>query len=148
VQTSTTERSGGRDFPFGKRFCCRSVRELRQKLGQKAKQPKAISLLQSLRTGVSRDVLEALGRQSGATTRAGGLEGVSIEQIAAKRKARRRFLERNSSGACGNGLIALRGARVYILKPNGKLRPLASDVRDRVVSSVLLILEPIFEADF
>jgi RNA-directed DNA polymerase len=39
--------------------------------------------------------------------------------------------------------------RVFILKPNGKLRPLGiSALRDRVcMTAAMLVLEPIFEAD-
>jgi len=98
------------------------------------------------------DVLETavatVARRKGRNTP--GVDGVTMDQIV------------NAEGGTAALLAAVREElaaktyrpqavkRVYIAKANGKLRPLGiPTIRDRVVqTAVLLILEPIFDADF
>ncbi len=127
-----------------------SVRELRQKLGQKAKQQKRYRFysLYGLvcRTDVLQAAWEAVRRNNGAP----GVDGVSIEQIGATPEREDAFLEDSQRSLQERTYQAKAVLRVYIPKPNGKMRPLGiPTVRDRVVqAAVKLILEPIFEADF
>jgi RNA-directed DNA polymerase len=123
---------------------------LRHKLSQKAKAEPKFRFYALYDRIYRLDVLWAAWEKVRANGGAAGLDGVSIEVI-----------EKASGGA--EGLVnrlhqelrtktykpkAVR--RVYIDKPDGRKRPLGiPTVADRVVQTAcLLILEPIFEADF
>ena len=126
------------------------LRALRQKLSQKAKQQKRFGFY-SLYAHVCRaDTLQAAWDAVRCNEGAPGVDGVSIEQIAASPESEAAFLEELQRSLKKHTYRAQAVRRVYIPKPNGKLRPLGiPTVRDRVVqAAVLLILEPIFEADF
>jgi len=126
------------------------LRELRQKLGQKAKQQKRYRFYSLYGLICRPDVLEAAWRAVRRNNGAPGVDGVSIEQIAATPESEATFLGELQRSLKERTYRTQAVRRVYILKPNGKLRPLGiPTVRDRVVqAAVLLILEPIFEADF
>jgi RNA-directed DNA polymerase len=123
---------------------------LRHKLSQKAKAEPKFRFYALYDRIYRLDVLWAAWEKVKANGGAAGLDGVSIEGI-----------EKASGGAEGlvNRLHQELGTktykpkavrRVYIDKPDGRKRPLGiPTVADRVVQTAcLLILEPIFEADF
>jgi RNA-directed DNA polymerase len=148
VKTSTTEQAA--ELSFREAILPPSLQELRQKLGQKAKQQKRFRFYSLYGLVCRSDVLQAAWAAVRRNDGAPGVDGVSIEQIAATPEKEAAFLDEIQRSLKERTYRAQAVRRVYIPKPNGKLRPLGiPTVRDRVVqAAVLLILEPIFEADF
>jgi RNA-directed DNA polymerase len=133
-----------------RRKCSEKLSLLRQKLYQKAKREPGFRFYALYDRIYRKDVLAAGWEQVRRNKGAAGIDGVSIDRIDNSEGGPERLVDQLHEELKAKTYRPRAVKRVYIPKPDGRERPLGIPcVRDRVVQmATLLILEPIFEADF
>ena len=126
------------------------VAELRRKLYQKAKQEPKFRFYALYDRIYRLDVLTAAWMITLAKDKSPGFDGVTCTDIIDAPGGVAKFLEELHQSLKTKTYQPDRVKRTYILKPDGRLRPLGiPTIRDRIVqTAAAMILESIFEADF
>lgn len=124
------------------------LREFQKKLHAKAKAEPKFRFYSLYDKTYRMDVLEEAYRKAKANGGAGGVDGETFDEVEMKGVAV--YLAELQLEMKERRYEPTPVRRVYIPKPNGKQRPLGiPTIRDRIVQTAfLMILEPIFEADF
>lgn len=148
MSNSPTTGKSEAEQPLKEAMLPAKLRDWRAKLSAKAKQEKRFRFYSLYGLVSHPETLRAAWVQVRANGGAAGVDGVSIEQI--QKEGEETFLQQLGRELAEKRYRTGAVRRVYIPKANGKLRPLGiPNLRDRVVqTAVVLILEPIFEADF
>ena len=136
--------------PCGRTSLPLKVSRLRMKLSQKAKQQPKFRFYALYDRIYRLDVLQAAWQLVRKPQTSPGVDGVTFVEIEESEAGVAGFLEQLQEKLRSKSYQPSAVRRVNIPKPDGRMRPLGiPTVRDRVVQmAVLLILEPIFEADF
>ncbi len=137
-------------LPYGNENLPEPLSTLRKKLYIKAKREPRFRFYALYDRVYRKDVLAAAWHQVSSNKGSSGVDGVSIADIECLPRGVEGFLADLHEELKQKRYTPQAVRRVMIPKANGGQRPLGiPTIRDRVVqTAVLLILEPIFEADF
>jgi RNA-directed DNA polymerase len=124
------------------------LQEFQRKLHEKAKAKPKYRFYSLYDKTYRADVLAEAYRKAEANGGACGVDGETFEDV--EKKGIDIYLAKLQLEMKERRYVPQPVRRVYIPKPNGKQRPLGiPTIRDRIVQTAfLLVLEPIFEADF
>ena len=123
---------------------------VRERLSVKAKSEPKFRFYNLYGHVVETETLKCAWRKVRANDGAAGVDGVTIEDIEQSEGGVEGFIAEIQRELHEKTYRASPVRRAYIEKENGKMRPLGiPTIKDRVVqNAVLLVVEPIYEADF